>query len=222
MGDPGRVLGRVDPHRGRCGPGDDEADREPAHHAKLRGILDVRILFLGAPGVGKGTQAERVGEALGIPHISTGEMFRRHVGSRTSLGLRVEEILSRGDLVPDVLTVEMMLERLRDPDTVNGYILDGFPRNLAQVHALDGAIGDYALDAVVVLEASDEVLTERILARGRTDDTGASVSNRLEVYERETAPLIHVYRERGLVLRVNGIGEIEEITAKILTALAAL
>jgi len=182
----------------------------------------VRILFLGAPGVGKGTQAERVGEALGIPHISTGEMFRRHVGSRTPLGLRVEEILARGDLVPDVLTVEMMLERMREPDTVDGYILDGFPRNLAQVHALDGAIGDYALDAVVVLEASNDVLTERILSRGRTDDTGASVSNRLDVYERETAPLIHVYRERGLVLSVDGVGEIEAITAKILTALAAL
>jgi len=180
----------------------------------------VRILFLGAPGVGKGTQAERVGAALSIPHISTGEMFRRHVGSRTSLGLRVEEILARGDLVPDVLTVEMMLERLRDPDTGNGYILDGFPRNLAQVHALDGAIGDYALDAVLVLEAPDKVLKERILARGRTDDTEASVSNRLDVYERETTPLIHVYRERGLVVKVDGTGEIEEITGKILTSLA--
>ncbi|MDE0139471.1 MAG: adenylate kinase [bacterium] len=182
----------------------------------------MRILFLGAPGVGKGTQAERVGEALGIPHISTGEMFRRHVGSRTPLGLRVEEILARGDLVPDVLTVEMILERLREADTVRGYILDGFPRNLAQVHALDGAIGDYALDAVVVLEASDAVLTERVMARGRADDTEASVSNRLDVYERETAPLIHVYGQRELVVRVDGTGEIEEITAKILTALAAL
>ncbi len=180
----------------------------------------MRILFLGAPGVGKGTQAERVGAALSIPHISTGEMFRRHVGSRTSLGLRIEEILDRGDLVPDVLTVEMILERLREPDTVNGYILDGFPRNLAQVHALDGAIGDYALDAALVLEAPNEVLKERILARGRTDDTGASISNRLDVYERETAPLIHVYRKRGLVVKVDGTGEIEEITAKILTALA--
>ena len=182
----------------------------------------MRILFLGAPGVGKGTQAERVGEALGIPHISTGEMFRRHVGSRTPLGLRVEEILARGDLVPDVLTVEMILERLREADTVRGYILDGFPRNLAQVHALDGAIGDYALDAVVVLEASDAVLTERVMARGRADDTEASVSNRLDVYERETAPLIHVYGQRELVVRVDGTGEIEEITAKILSALAAL
>ena len=182
----------------------------------------MRVLFLGAPGVGKGTQAERVGAALGIPHISTGEMFRRHVGSRTALGLRVEEILARGDLVPDVLTVEMILERLRDPDTVDGYILDGFPRNLAQVHALDGAIGDCALDAVVVVEASNEVLQKRILARGRADDTAESVTNRLEVYERETAPLIQVYGQRGLVVRVDGVGEIEEITAEILTALAGL
>ena len=182
----------------------------------------MRILFLGAPGVGKGTQAERVGEAMGIPHISTGEMFRRHVGSRTSLGLRVAEILAQGDLVPDVLTVEMMLERLGDPDTINGYILDGFPRNLAQVHALDGAIGDYALDAVVVLEASNEVLKERMLARGRADDTEESVSNRLDVYEREAAPLIHLYRDRGLVVRVDGVGDVEKITASIQTALAGL
>ena len=182
----------------------------------------MRLLFLGAPGVGKGTQAERVGEVLGIPQISTGEMFRSHVGSRTPLGLRVEEILARGDLVPDALTVEMLLERLLDPDTGDGYILDGFPRNIAQVEALDGAIGDDALDAVVVLEAPDEVLTERILARGRADDTEGSVKNRLDVYERETAPLIDVYRRRGLVVRVDGIGKIEEITAKILTALAEL
>ncbi|WP_420611930.1 adenylate kinase [Candidatus Spongiisocius sp.] len=182
----------------------------------------MRILFLGAPGVGKGTQAERVGEVMSIPHISTGEMFRRHVGSKTALGLRVEEILARGDLVPDSLTVEMILERLRDPDTTDGLILDGFPRNVAQVQALDEAIGDRALDAVVVLEASNEVLQERILARGRTDDTPESVSNRLDVYERETAPLIDVYRERGLVVKVDGVGEIQEITAKILTALAGL
>ena len=180
----------------------------------------MRVLFLGPPGVGKGTQAERVSKALGVPHISTGDMFRHHMGSGTSLGLRIKEIVARGDLVPDGLTAEMLLERLGDPDTVGGYILDGFPRTVAQVEALDAAIGDQALGAVVLLEASDRVLTERMLARARPDDTEDSVRNRLVVYQRETAPLIDVYTSRGLIVRVDGIGEIKEITGKILAALA--
>ena len=179
----------------------------------------MRILFLGPPGVGKGTQAERVSEALGVPHISTGDMFRHHMGSGTSLGRRIKEIVARGDLVPDGLTVEMLLERLGDPDTAGGYILDGFPRNLAQVDALDVAVGSEALDAVVLLEASDRVLRERMLARARPDDTEESVRNRLVVYRRETAPLIDVYASRGIIVRVDGIGGIGEITGKILAAL---
>jgi len=180
----------------------------------------MNLLFLGPPGVGKGTQAVRVAEALKIPHISTGEMFRQHMDSATSLGQQINEIVARGDLVPDSLTVEMLLDRLRHADTAHGYILDGFPRNLSQAHALDEAIGEDALDAVVVLQAAFDVLKERLLNRGRADDTEESVSNRLVVYERETAPLIRFYEDRGLTVGVNGIGSIEEITENILTALA--
>ncbi|MYH55066.1 MAG: adenylate kinase [Acidimicrobiia bacterium] len=180
----------------------------------------MKILFLGPPGVGKGTQAVRVAEALEIPHISTGEMFREHMDSATSLGKQISRIVARGDLVPDSLTVAMLLERLGYPDTANGYILDGFPRNLSQAHALDEVIGETALDAVVVLQAEFDLLMERLLNRGRDDDTEESVSNRLVVYERETAPLVRFYEDRGITAGVNGVGSVEEITENILAALA--
>ncbi|MCY3538299.1 MAG: adenylate kinase [bacterium] len=180
----------------------------------------MKILFLGPPGVGKGTQAVRVAEALEIPHISTGEMFREHMDSATGLGKQISRIVARGDLVPDSLTVAMLLERLGHSDTANGYILDGFPRNLPQAHALDEAIGEAALDAVVVLQAEFDMLKERLLNRGRADDTEESVSNRLVVYERETAPLVRFYEDRGVTAGVNGVGSVEEITANILAALA--
>ncbi|MDE0644121.1 MAG: adenylate kinase [bacterium] len=180
----------------------------------------MKILFLGPPGVGKGTQAVRVAEALEIPHISTGEMFREHMDSATGLGKQISRIVARGDLVPDSLTVAMLLERLGHSDTANGYILDGFPRNLPQAHALDEAIGEAALDAVVVLQAEFDLLMERLLNRGRDDDTEESVSNRLVVYERETAPLVRFYEDRGVTAGVNGVGSVEEITENILAALA--
>lgn len=182
----------------------------------------MRLLFLGPPGVGKGTQAVAVSTALGVPHISTGDMFRGHLSEGTPLGLRVKEIMARGDLVPDSLTTEMLLERLSLPDADNGYILDGFPRTPPQAKALDDAIGAEALDATVVLEASDEVLVKRMMARGRSDDTEVSVRNRLAVYERETAPLIGFYEDRGIVRRVSGTGRIEAITDRVLGALADL
>ncbi len=180
----------------------------------------MKILFLGPPGVGKGTQAVRVAEALEIPHISTGEMFREHMDSATGLGKQISRIVARGDLVPDSLTVAMLLERLGHSDTANGYILDGFPRNLSQAHALDEVIGETALDAVVVLQAEFDLLMERLLNRGRDDDTEESVSNRLVVYERETAPLVRFYEDRGVTAGVNGVGSVEEITENILAALA--
>ena len=182
----------------------------------------MRLLFLGPPGVGKGTQAARVAEAAGIAHISTGDMFRRHITEGTPLGKRVRRILDRGDLVPDAVTVEMLMDRLVLADAADGYILDGFPRTLPQARALDGAIGEDTLDAVVVLSAPAGVLVERMLARGRADDTEASVRNRLVVYERETAPLVDFYQERGIVRPVPGTGAIEEITDLILGVLAGL
>lgn len=182
----------------------------------------IKALFLGPPGVGKGTQAERVSIALRIPHISTGEMFRRHMASKTVLGRRVEEIIARGDLVPDDVTVEMVMERLGEPDTAEGYVLDGFPRNLAQDQALSVRAGDTAVTVALALVAPDRVLTERMLGRGRADDTEVSVRNRLEVYRRETEPLMDEYRRRGLLVTVDGVGEIKEITTEILSTIDAL
>ncbi len=182
----------------------------------------MKTLFLGPPGVGKGTQAVRAASVLGTAHISTGEMFRRHMSEGTELGRRVKEIIERGDLVPDSLTTEMLLDRLALPDAVNGYILDGFPRTLPQAEALDAAIGGATLEAALVLEAPDEVLVERLLSRGRSDDTEPSVRNRLAVYNRETAPLVRFYRKRGILVRVDGVGEIEAITERIIEALARL
>lgn len=180
----------------------------------------MRLLFLGPPGVGKGTQAARVAEAEGIAHISTGDMFRHHISEGTPLGKQVKRILDRGDLVPDAVTVEMLMGRLVEADAADGYILDGFPRTLPQARALDEAIGEDALDGVVVLTAPADVLVERMLARGRADDTEISVRNRLVVYERETAPLIGFYQGRGIALPVPGTGAIEEITDRIIEVLS--
>ena len=182
----------------------------------------MRLLFLGPPGVGKGTQAKSVAAALDIVHISTGDIFRGHIEEGTLLGERVSRIMARGDLVPDALTVELLTARIVLPDAAGGYILDGFPRTLPQARALDEAIGEDALDAVVVLEAPEEVLVERMLARGRADDTEASVRHRLEVYATETAPLVGFYLDRDLVARVSGVGEMATITDRILAALAGL
>ena len=175
----------------------------------------MKLLFLGPPGAGKGTQAQKVAAAKGLTHISTGDMFRRHMAEGTPLGKRVKRIIARGGLVPDSLTVEMLTPRL----DANGYILDGFPRTRPQALALDEAVGPEALDAAVVLEASEEVLVERMLARGRADDTEETVRNRLVTYEKETAPLIDFYQARGIVVRVPGEGEIATITRRILAAL---
>ena len=182
----------------------------------------MKLLFLGPPGVGKGTQAVKVAGVLGLAHISTGDMFRRHMAEGTPLGKRVSRIMARGDLVPDALTIEMLTVRLVQPDAADGHILDGFPRTLPQARALDEAIGVDALDAALVLEAPADVLVERMLARGRADDTEVSVRRRLAVYQTETAPLIGFYLARDIVVRVPGMGEIKAITDRILGALAGL
>ena len=179
----------------------------------------MKLLFLGPPGAGKGTQAQQVAAALGIVHISTGDMFRRHMAGGTPLGERVRRIIDRGDLVPDSLTVEMLLDRISEPDAADGYILDGFPRTLPQARALDEAVGAGALDSAVVLEASEAVLVERMLGRGRDDDTEAAVRNRLDAYRRDTAPLIDFYQERGIAVRVPGEGAAAAITERILAVL---
>ncbi len=179
----------------------------------------MRVLFIGPPGAGKGTQAARVAERLGIPHVSTGDMFRHHVSAGTELGLRVDSIMKAGDYVPDEITVEMLRERIAEQDAVGGFILDGFPRTAGQVEALDGLIGSEGLDSVVVFEVGEDELVERMLGRGRPDDTEDTIRNRFKVYQEQTEPLLEIYRERGLLVPVDGMAPIEEVTERILSAL---
>ncbi|MGA7098015.1 MAG: adenylate kinase [Acidimicrobiia bacterium] len=179
----------------------------------------MKLLFIGPPGAGKGTQAARVAERLGIPHISTGDMFRHHVSTGTDLGQRVDAIMKAGDYVPDEVTVAMLAERMAEPDAEPGFILDGFPRTEAQVDALDDLIGEDALDAVVVFDVDEGALADRLLARGRADDTEETIRTRFKIYQDQTAPLLRTYGDRGLLVRVDGIGDMDEITERIVTAL---
>lgn len=178
----------------------------------------MKLLFIGPPGAGKGTQAARVADRLGIPHISTGDMFRHHVGEGTEIGQRVKAIMDAGEYVPDSITVEMLEERLGHDDASKGFILDGFPRTAGQVAALDGLIGEDGLDKVVLFHVDEEALTRRMLDRGRDDDTEETIRNRFKVYEEQTAPLIDLYRSRDLVTEVDGMGPIDEVTERVVQA----
>ena len=179
----------------------------------------MRLLFIGPPGSGKGTQAGKVAARLGIPHVSTGEMFRDHVSRGTDLGRQVDAIMAAGDYVPDEVTVEMLSQRIAEDDATNGFILDGFPRTAAQVASLDRLLGERGLDRVVVLDVGEAALTDRLMSRGRADDTEETIHNRFQVYLDQTEPLIDIYEERGLAVAVDGTGDVEEITERILSVL---
>jgi adenylate kinase len=179
----------------------------------------LRLLFIGPPGAGKGTQAGKVAARLGIPHVSTGEMFRDHVSRGTDLGKQVDAIMAAGDYVPDEVTVEMLSQRIAEDDATNGFILDGFPRTAAQVASLDRLLGERGLDRVVVLDVDEAALTDRLMSRGRADDTEETIHNRFQVYLDQTEPLIDIYDERGLSVAVDGTGDVEEITERILSVL---
>lgn len=179
----------------------------------------MRLLFIGPPGAGKGTQAGKVAARLGIPHVSTGDMFRDHVARGTELGEKVDAIMSAGDYVPDEITVAMLSERINQDDARDGFILDGFPRTGAQVESLDDLLGEDGLDNVVVFEVEEDELTNRLLARGRADDNEETIRNRFKIYLEQTQPLIDLYDERGLTVRVDGIGEVEDVTERILDKL---
>ncbi len=181
----------------------------------------MRLLFIGPPGAGKGTQAGKVAARLGIPHVSTGEMFRDHVSRGTDLGERVDAIMAAGDYVPDELTVAMLSQRICEDDAEAGFILDGFPRTEAQVASLDGLLGERGLDLVVVFDVDEDELTSRLVSRGRDDDNEDTIRNRFQIYLAQTQPLIDIYEERGLTVHVNGIGEVEEVTERILDAIEA-
>ncbi len=179
----------------------------------------MKLLFIGPPGAGKGTQASRVAATLAVPHISTGEMFREQAKAGTDLGLKAQAIMASGEYVPDELTVAMLEERLAQADATAGFILDGFPRTAGQVAALDALIGEDGLDGVVVFEVDDEELMHRLMTRGRGDDTEETIRNRFRVFHDQTAPLLAIYGGRGLLISVDGKGDIDEVTGRILAAL---
>ena len=178
------------------------------------------VIFLGPPGAGKGTQAVTIAKEKNLAHISTGDMLREHVSNETKLGKIAKTLLDEGKLVPDSLVIEMLQERLLSNDCVNGAILDGFPRTIAQAESLDKISEEFKISKVIVFEADRDELIKRILNRGetsgRSDDTEESVSVRLEVYENDTAPLIEYYEQRNLVSKINAVGEVENIYNLIL------
>lgn len=180
----------------------------------------MRLLLIGPPGAGKGTQAGNVATRLGIPHISTGEMFRQQAARGTELGRRVEAIMATGDYVPDEVTIAMLDQRIAQSDAQNGYILDGFPRTAAQVESLDQLLDEQGLDRVVVLDVEEDELISRLIQRGRPDDTEDTIRNRFQVYMEQTQPLIDIYDDRGLTVEVDGSGEVGEVTDRILRLLS--
>jgi len=183
------------------------------------------VLILGPQGSGKGTQARRIAAEYGIPHVASGDMFREAIARRTPLGLEVEPILACGRLVPDELTIGLIRERLSRDDAQAGFVLDGFPRNAAQAEALDELLQELGrpLDIVLELQVADEVCVERMLKRaraeGRSDDTPEVIARRLEIYHRETAPLIGHYLPTGKVVGIRGDRSIDEVWAEIQEAL---
>lgn len=179
----------------------------------------MKLLFIGPPGAGKGTQAGKVAGRLGIPHVSTGDMFRDHVARGTDLGRKVEAIMAAGDYVPDEVTVAMLRERISQEDAADGFILDGFPRTEAQVASLDRLIGEDGLDRVVVFQVDEDELTERLLSRGRDDDNEDTIRYRFNIYLAQTQPLIDIYEDRSITVHVDGIGEVDEVTDRILSKL---
>lgn len=181
-----------------------------------------RVVLFGPPGVGKGTQGGRLAVALGVPAISTGDLFRAHVKNGTELGTRLSALIAAGDYVPDSITNTMLAERLAEPDAAVGFLLDGYPRTADQVAELDRllALAGTSLDAVLLLAADDDVLEERLLKRaadqGRADDTPEVIRHRLALYHAETEPLVALYDAADLVLRVDGVGTPDEVHERLI------
>ncbi len=187
----------------------------------------IRLLLIGPPGAGKGTQAAQLAQHFEIPAISTGDIFRENVRNETPLGLEAKAFMDRGEYVPDSLTNALVRDRLNQQDAIIGFLLDGFPRTIDQVTELDYILDESGkkLDVVVQLTADGEELLRRLSGRaieqGRSDDTPEVIKRRLNVYEEQTAPLIDVYASRGLVAKIDGLGDIAEVTSRIIEALDA-
>jgi len=186
----------------------------------------MRAILLGPPGAGKGTQAARLAERFAIPAISTGDIFRANVKGGTELGKRAQEYMNAGELVPDSVTNDMVRDRLSQPDAGAGFLLDGYPRNPDQAVELDVMLAEleHTLDHAIEITADPEVVTERLLKRaeieGRADDTAEVIRTRLDVYATSTAPLTAFYAGKGLLVQVDGIGEVDEVTDRLVAALS--
>ncbi len=180
-----------------------------------------RLIFLGAPGAGKGTQAQELASALHIPHISTGDLLRQAVAAQTELGLQAQSFMDKGELVPDQLVLDMIRDRIHQSDCQTGWILDGFPRNVAQAGDLDGLLEEIQqnCDRVINLDVPDDVIVIRLLARGRADDTEDVIRRRLQVYHEKTSPLIAFYRDRQKLAVVNGNQEINLVMSDLKSAI---
>lgn len=187
--------------------------------------MSVRFFIVGPPGAGKGTQAARISEKYNIEAISTGDIFRYNIKEKTELGIKVQQIIESGQLVPDSLTNEIVADRLQKEDVAEGFLLDGYPRTVEQVHALDEMLGENKLDAVILLEADTDEVVARLLKRAeieaRSDDNEEVIRHRQEVYQEQTAPLIELFQGRDLLVTVDGLGTVDEVTDRIFTALNA-
>jgi adenylate kinase len=185
----------------------------------------MRLILMGPPGAGKGTQAKVIAERLSIPAISTGDIFRKNVSEKTELGVEAKRYMDAGDYVPDEITNAMVRARLAEPDASDGFLLDGYPRTVAQVAELDSMLTDAGqqIDAVVVLTVDQDEVVQRLLHRahqeGRVDDTEEVMRHRQDVYAEQTAPLIKVYDDRGMLVEVDGMGPVEEVTTRVFEAL---
>ncbi|MDN5603821.1 adenylate kinase [Rothia sp. HC945] len=183
-----------------------------------------RLLIVGPPGAGKGTQAARISEELSVPAISTGDIFRANIKEETALGREAKQYMDSGNLVPDSVTNRMVRDRLGQEDAQQGFLLDGYPRNTAQVEELDSILEDLGqkIDGVLLLTADTEELVQRLLGRaeqqGRSDDTEEVIRHRLDVYAEETEPIVGLYEARGIVTRVDGLGSIDDVTDRLLAA----
>ena len=186
----------------------------------------MRLVILGPPGAGKGTQAKRIAAKFDIPAISTGDIFRANIAEQTELGVLVDEIVKAGKYVPDEVTNDLVRNRLLEDDCEGGFLLDGYPRTSAQVVELDAILAsrDHAVDVVLELTVDVDEVVKRLHRRaeteGRPDDTEDVIRHRQDVYVEQTAPLVNVYSDRGLLLKVDGMGEVDEVTERILTAFA--
>ena len=187
--------------------------------------MSMRLILLGPPGAGKGTQAARLASRLGVPAISTGDIFRANVSEGTELGQLAQKYMDAGEYVPDEVTNQMVAARLSEPDAEAGFLLDGYPRTEAQVDELDSILeaNGHRLSHVVELTADTDEVVARLLNRakeqGRADDTESVIRRRLDVYAEQTAPLVRIYADRGLLVQVDGMGEVDEVTARLTDAL---